>query len=174
MHLTQLTSTAALVTISEQKAHRDFVTTAGSWHAAEVADNKYGAYLVSFKPDKAGSFQLVLSMEGEPRASAHKRTYTGTCVADVAAAEKCAISGVMTQLVAGQHGKLTLTRADRSVNTLLQMCTVRFDRCGTLCWCAILRFGTLIEQAATPEACLFTSRCIANLPDPEVHIVSIP
>lgn len=89
------------------------VCTAGGWHAAEVADNKDGTYFVSFKPEKAGSFQLVLSMEGLPKASAHKRTYTGTCIADMAAAEKCSISGVMTQLVAGQPGKLTLTRADR-------------------------------------------------------------
>ena len=86
---------------------------AGNWHAAEVADNKDDTYEISLKPEKAGGFQLVLSMEGLPNASSHKRTYSGMCAADVAAAEKCAITGVVTQLVAGQPGKLTLTRADR-------------------------------------------------------------
>ena len=84
-----------------------------------MADNKDGTYDISLKPEKAGSFQLVLSMEGLPSAPAHKRTYSGMCAADVAAAEKCAISGVMTQLVAGQPGKLTLTRADRLACFLL-------------------------------------------------------
>lgn len=87
---------------------------AGDWHAAEVADNSDGTYAVSFTPEKAGPFQLVLSIEGAPQASAPKRAYTGMCIADKAAAEKCGVSVVMTQLVAGQPGKLTLTRADRS------------------------------------------------------------
>ena len=90
------------------------ISVAGGWHAAEVADRGDGSYAVSFKPEKAGSFQLVLSIEGVPKPSAHKRAYTGVCVAGVTAAEKCGLSGSMTQLVAGQPGKLTLTRADRS------------------------------------------------------------
>lgn len=92
-----------------------------------MADNKDGTYDISLKPEKAGSFQLVLSMEGLPTASAHKRTYRGMCTADVAAAEKCAISGVTTQLVAGQPGKLTLTRADRLACSLLLLCRALAD-----------------------------------------------
>ena len=84
-----------------------------------MADNGDGTYAVSVKPEKSGAFQLVLSMEGSPKASAHRRIYVGMCIAGVAAAGKCAISGVMSQLVAGQPGKLTLTRADRSVTTPL-------------------------------------------------------
>lgn len=86
---------------------------AGGWNAAEVADRGDGTYAVSFKPEKAGSFQLVLSIEGVPKPSAHKRAYIGVCCAGVTAAEKCGLSGSMTQLIAGQPGKLTLTRADR-------------------------------------------------------------
>ena len=86
---------------------------AGGWHAAEVADREDGSYAVSLKPEKAGSFQLVLSIEGVPKPSAQKRAYTGVCIAGATAAEQCGLSGSMTQLVAGQPGKLTLTRADR-------------------------------------------------------------
>ena len=83
-----------------------------------MADIKDGTYTVSFKPEKAGEFQLVLAMEVSPKASAQKRTYSGTCIADVAAAEKCAISGWMAQLIAGHPGKMTLSRADRSVTVV--------------------------------------------------------
>ncbi len=85
----------------------------GVWHAAEVADTGNGTYAVSFKPEKAGSFQLVLSIQGAPKPSAQKRTYIGICVAGLTAAEKCGLSGRVTRLVAGQPGKLALTRADR-------------------------------------------------------------
>ena len=120
---------------------------AGNWHAAEVADNKDGTYDISIKPQAAGSFQLVLSMEGLPNASAHKRTYSGMCVADVAATEKCAISGVMTQLVAGQPGTLILIRADRCACRLLLPCKAPSCKCQ-------LYLARMSEQTASPDSCL--------------------
>lgn len=112
-------TTAPKVAHGKRKAKSSVLYAAGSWHAAEVADNSDGTYAVSIKPEKSGAFQLVLSMEGSPKGSAHRRVYAGMCIAGVAAAENCAISGVMSQLVAGQPGTLTLTRADRSVTSLL-------------------------------------------------------
>ena len=102
---------------SRRRSQRSIPCAAGSWHAAEVANVRDGTYAVSFKPEKAGSFHLMLSMEISPKACAQKRIYTGECAAGVAAAEKCAISGMMAQLVAGQPGKLTLSRADGLVES---------------------------------------------------------
>ncbi len=83
-------------------------------HAADVADNKDGTYSVSLKPEKAGPFELVLSIEGPLGTPAQKRTYAGMCIAHVAAVDKCSVHGTVAELVAGQPGKLTLARADRS------------------------------------------------------------
>ena len=88
-------------------------------HAAEVADNKDGTYSVSLKPEKAGPFELVLSLEGPPGTPAQKRAYVGLCVAHAPAVDKCSVHGAMAELVAGQPGKLTLARADRSDASLV-------------------------------------------------------
>ena len=88
-------------------------------HAADVADNKDGTYSVSLRPEKAGPFELVLSLEGPPGTPAQNRAYAGMCIAHVAAVDKCSIHGAMAELVAGQPGKLTLARADRSDTSLV-------------------------------------------------------
>ena len=41
------------------------------------------------------------------------------CIAHVAAVDKCSVHGVVAELVAGQPGKLTLARADRSDTSLV-------------------------------------------------------
>ena len=105
-------------------------------HAAEVADKKDGTYSVSLKPKKAGPFDLMLSLEGPPGTPAQKRSYAGMCIAHVAAVDKCSVCGAIAELVAGQPGKLTLARADRS-DTSLVLVSLRSLGMGPACFCSV-------------------------------------
>ena len=158
LHLAVLIGTAALQALQEDDWYLCLHT--GVQHAAEIADNKDGTYSVLVKPEKAGPFALVLSLEGPLGTPAQKRSYDGMCIAHVAAVDKCSVrGGAMTELVAGQPGKLTLARADRS-DTSRILIALRSLGLGPACLCKPVVAGGQHECCLAQASSLLAASCM--------------
>lgn len=68
-----------------------------------------GWYDATYSVDVAGPFELVLGLNG----IFNSGSYKGTCQPAVSAVSYCTFTGDQKSIVAGQQGKLYISRADR-------------------------------------------------------------